>query len=189
MPPKVKVSKEDIIRASIDLVRQEGAQAINARTIASKLNCSTQPIFSNFSTMDDLQKEVNAAAHAYYLTFLQSDAESGKYPEYKAYGMAYIRFAKEERELFKMLFMCDRNGEGLVPTADWEISVNCIMQAYGVSRETADIIHMEMWAFVHGIATMLATSFLNLDEDFISNMMTDVYQGSRTLHRSKEEAL
>lgn len=27
--------------------------------------------------------------------------------------MAYIRFAREERELFKLLFMCDRSGEAI----------------------------------------------------------------------------
>ena len=46
MPPKVKVKKEDVINAAVDIVRCSGAQAINARTIASALNCSTQPVFS-----------------------------------------------------------------------------------------------------------------------------------------------
>ena len=35
----------------------------------------------------------------------------GKYPPYKASGIAYIQFAKEEKELFKLLFMRDRTGE------------------------------------------------------------------------------
>ena len=54
MPPKVKVTKEAIINAAVNIVRSSGAQAINARTIASVLNCSTQPVFSNFATMDEL---------------------------------------------------------------------------------------------------------------------------------------
>ena len=33
------------------------------------------------------------------------------YPPYKAMGMGYIRFAAEERELFRLLFMRDRSGE------------------------------------------------------------------------------
>ena len=54
MPPKVKITKEDIIRTAVDLVRQRGIDAINARAIATALSCSTQPIFSNFATMDEL---------------------------------------------------------------------------------------------------------------------------------------
>jgi AcrR family transcriptional regulator len=55
MPPKVKVTKEDIIQASVELVRKKGTDAINARTIASALNGSTQPIFSNFESMEELR--------------------------------------------------------------------------------------------------------------------------------------
>ena len=49
MPPKVKVSKEDINTAAVEMVRESGAEALNARALAAKLGCSTQPIFSNFS--------------------------------------------------------------------------------------------------------------------------------------------
>jgi hypothetical protein len=38
---------------------------------------------------------------------------------------------------------------------------------------------MEMWVYVHGIATMLATGFLDLDWDLVSKMITDAYQGLR----------
>ena len=123
MPPKVKITKEDIINAGIEIIRKEGEVSINARSIASHLNCSTQPIFSNFSSMEELQNEIIMCAHKIYLSFLESEAKSGKYPQYKAFGMAYIRFAKEETNLFKMLFMCDRKGQVLPTTSDFEKSV------------------------------------------------------------------
>ena len=58
MPPKVKITKEDIINAAVSLVRENGADALNARTVASLLGCSTQPVFSNFATMDELRLAV-----------------------------------------------------------------------------------------------------------------------------------
>lgn len=186
MPPKVKITKSDIIRTAVELVRVNGEQAINARAIASALNCSTQPIFSNFATMEQLQGEVIASAYELYLSFLKNDAESGKYPTYKAFGMAYIRFAKEEKNLFKLLFMRDREGEELVVSPDFETSVELIMKANNISKETAELMHFEMWACVHGIATMLATSYLSLDWELISSTLTDVYQGVRHRHMSEE---
>lgn len=186
MPPKVKISKNDIIETALSLVGERGADALNARSIASALNCSTQPIFSNFESMEDLENSVLNAAFEKYLGFISAEIASGKYPQYKAAGMAYIRFAKEERELFKILFMCDRKGEGLNPTSDFELSVEMIMQANGCSKEIANLIHLEMWTFVHGIGTMLATSFLELDFELISNMITDVYQGIRMKHLAEE---
>ena len=186
MPPKLKITKEEILDTALSLVRVNGASALNARSIATALNCSTQPIFSNFATMDELQNAVLAAAYEHYLSFLTAEMERGVYPPYKSFGMAYIRFAKEERELFRLLFLRDRAGEDITPTADFEASVDMIMTACGVSRETAYLMHLEMWTWVHGIGTMLATSFLTLDEELISEMLSDVYQGLRARHAGSE---
>lgn len=51
MPPKVKVTKEEIIAAALEILRQKGMEAVNARAVAAALGCSTQPIFSNYSSM------------------------------------------------------------------------------------------------------------------------------------------
>ena len=182
MPPKVKITKEEIVKTALSLVRESGEQAVNARAIAAALNCSTQPVFSNFSGMEDLHEAVLTAAYECYLGFIQRELESGKYPQYKAFGMAYIRFAKEERELFRLLFMCDRKGKDLIPTKDFDASVEMIMQLNGVTRETAERMHLEMWSCVHGIGTMMATSFLLLEWDLISEMLSDVYHGIRARH-------
>lgn len=182
MPPKVKITKDEIVCATLELLRREGEDAMNARSIAAMLHCSTQPLFSNFATMDELQRAVAGAAYKYYHSYLTEEMQGGKYPPYKAYGMAYVRFAKEEKQLFKVLFMCDRKGKDLLPTTDFSESVDMIMQANGISREVAELWHMEMWSFVHGIGTMLATSFLDLDEELISRMLTDIHAGLRTRH-------
>lgn len=94
--------------------------------------------------------------------------------------MAYIRFAKEEKELFKLLFMRDRSGERVGENKE-EIRplLKLIRQNLGLSEEDAYFFHLEMWIYVHGIATMLATSYLELDEEFISRVMTDGYEGMK----------
>lgn len=185
MPPKIKVTKEEIIKTTVELVRENGQNAINARAIASSLNCSTQPIFSNFESMEELEQATILSAYEIYLNFIKSEVESEKYPKYKAFGMAYIRFAKEEKELFKLLFMRDRTGEEATMSPDFEESVQMIMEANNASYETASIIHFELWSCVHGIGTMLATSFMPLEWDAISNILTDVYQGIRAKHISE----
>ena len=177
MPPKIRITKADIIEKALDVIRQSGAGSVNARSVAEALGCSTQPIFSNFATMDELMHEVSAAAYVHYLQFLQNEDNMGKYPRYKAFGMAYIRFAREEKELFKLLFMCDRKKNKITSYEDFDASVEMVMQSCDISRERAQLFHLELWSCVHGIASMLVTSFLDLDEELISNMITDVYMG------------
>ena len=179
MAPKVKITKEDIINTALDIIRKDGEDALNARNIAAVLNCSTQPVFSNFTNMDELMGEVVKEAYELYISFLHDEAQRGEYPKYKSFGMAYIKFAKEEKQLFKLLFMCDRGNSPLIPTADFDESVDLIMEANRLTKQQAQLMHLEMWSCVHGIATMHATSFLMLEWELISDMLTDIYHGLR----------
>ncbi|MBO4394100.1 MAG: TetR family transcriptional regulator, partial [Spirochaetales bacterium] len=43
MPRTATISKKDIIDAAIELIRKNGYEAVNARALACKLRCSTQP--------------------------------------------------------------------------------------------------------------------------------------------------
>ena len=187
MPPKFKFSREQIVGAALELVRKEGAQGMTARAVGQALGSSSKVIFSLFRNMEDLQKEVFKGAYTHYLSFLQQDMDSGKYPPYKAMGMAYIRFAIEERELFKFLFMREHSFPEQFNGPDFDLSVEMIQKANGISGDRAALLHTEMWVCVHGIATMHATSFLTLEEDLISRILTDTYFGLRHRHTIGEE--
>ena len=178
MPPKVKITKEEIIDTAVDIVRKEGAQAINARNIATVLNCSTQPIFSNFATMDDLRYAIIEKIDILCQEYMKREVESGAYPDYKASGMAYIRFAKEERELFKLLYMRDRADETFAMNMKLTDDMHDLVKDHtGLEGTNVELFHLEMWACVHGIATMFATGFVDLEWELVSKMITDTYQG------------
>ena len=180
MPPKVKVTRKEIVCAALDIVRESGAQAINARTVASMLNCSTQPVFSNCATMELLRLAVVEQAETICGDYIRREIESGKFPVYKASGMAYIRFAKEEKELFKLLYMRDRTNEIIPESSELGDQMEAIVQNNtGLSDADAKLFHLEMWAYVHGIAAMVATGFADLDWELVSKMLTDSYQGLR----------
>ena len=55
MPAVRKVSKEQIIDAAVEVLHDDGFAAINARSVAKKLGCSTQPIYFSFKNMDELK--------------------------------------------------------------------------------------------------------------------------------------
>lgn len=178
MAPKVKTTREDIIKTAVEMVKTTGADVLGARAVARVLGCSTQPIFSNFETMDELRLAVVEEADRLCREYMKREMESGKYPPYKATGMAYIRFAKEEKELFKLLYMRDRANEKIPETTEFENEIEAMVQGNtGLSGQDVKLFHLEMWAYVHGIATMFATRFLDLDWELVSKMLTDSYQG------------
>ena len=105
MPPKFKFTREEIIQAALDLTRESGIAAVTARGLGAKLGSSVKPIFSLFENMEEVQNEVLKAAEKLSQARIRETMESGQYPPYKASGIAYICFAREEKELFKLLYM------------------------------------------------------------------------------------
>lgn len=188
MPPKVKFTREEIIDAALQITRAQGLSAVTARGLGARLGVSPKPIFGLFRNMEEVQQEVMKAADALYRSYLREDMESGRFPPYKASGMAYIRFAKEQKELFKLLFMRDRSRE--LPEQDpeeWEQLITLVQKNTGISRESAVMLHLEMWFYVHGIASMIATSYSDWDEALISRALTDGYLGILERHRKEKE--
>ena len=180
MPPKVKITREDILMTAVGLVRTKGEQGINARAIAAALDCSTQPVFSNFSDMEALRMAVIEEADAVCAAYINGEMEKGEYPPYKASGMAYIRFAKEEKELFKLLYMRDRKDEKMPENHGLTNQMEGIVRENtGLDGDGMKLFHLEMWVYVHGIAAMFATGYLDLEWELVSKMLTDSYQGLR----------
>ena len=179
MPPKIKVTKDEIINAAVSIIQNDGADAVNARNIASFLNCSTQPVFSNFDSMEQLHFEVLKKADEICSEYISKEISRGEYPIYKASGMAYIKFAIEQKALFKFLYMRSRSNKIDSKSLLDNMMENIVHSSTGLSGDKAKLFHLEMWAYVHGIASMFATDYLNLDMELVSIMLSDAYLGMR----------
>ena len=102
MPPKTKVTRDMIVDAAVEVIRQNGIGSVNARVVAARLRCSTQPVMYHFATIESLKKAAYAWAdrlHSEYL--MQASPEEDPL---LAIGLNYIRFAVKEPHLFRFLF-------------------------------------------------------------------------------------
>lgn len=187
MPRQFRFTKDEIIDASITIVREKGFKAISAREIGKTLSSSSKPIFSLFENMEEVNNEIIKRAYTIYTQYIENAMKKNKWPKYKASGMAYISFAKEERELFKLLFMRDRTNEE-VEKLNFSPFTEILEKQLGITKDEAELFHLEMWICVHGIASMIATSFLDLDEETISNILSDNFLGlkNRFLEKKNE---
>ncbi len=178
MPRNFLFTKEEIVQAALDLTREKGIDAVTARAMGTQLGTSSRPVFSFFDSMAEVKSSVIEAADRLHQRYLQEEMASEKYPPYKASGMAYIRFAREEKELFKLLFMRDRTGEDQIKmSAEADALSDLICRQVSITKEQAMLFYLEMWAYVHGIATMVATGFYDWSEKLCSRTLTDMYKG------------
>ena len=176
MSARRKIQKEDIIQESVSIVAKEGINALNARKIAKKLGCSTQPLFYIYENMDDLKKDVmNEIVKIFDIEVLKS--ETGQL-EYKDIGINYIRFAKEEPELFKIMFNRKIN-EGAFDFIDLTGSAKTILETIskqtGMSNEDAKQFHLRMWLYVNGIASLAANQTVEFNDGEIAELLKDQY--------------
>ena len=177
MPAKKLITKEFLLGEAFQLVREGGMDGLNVRELAKRCECSTQPVYLSFKGMEELKTEVAKKALDNFYAFIENEMAKKEYPEYKAVGMGYIKFAIEETELFKYLFMRKRTQEDGFEKDSFDKSTYIIMKNYGLYSDQAYTLHAEMWVFVHGIATMFATGYLDWNWETVSKMVSDVYLG------------
>ena len=191
MPPKVKFTKEQVVSAAITVVRNKGYQALNARSVAKILGCSTQPVFRVFENMEQLKKAVIQQANAVYNSYIEASKADTEKP-YKATGLAYIRFAKEEKELFRLLFMRDRSEEDISkqpPDDNLDYILTVLRQATGFEQTIAHQFHLQMWIYTHGLASMIATNYLDFTEEETSRLLKEAFIALSTVFQKHPEDL
>lgn len=168
MPPKKRIFKEDILEASIRVIRKQSASALTVRNIASELQCSTQPIYSEFENLDCLKKELYKYASEKYLRF--------RFTNYKELAIAFLTFAKKEKELFKFLYLRRRDsGEKLPDDINYTITVELLSKNLEMDPQRAKDMHHWMQYYCYTMGVMMATDYRDLTAEEISRELTELY--------------
>ena len=174
MPPKPRFTREEMVEAGLELVRQKGAEALTARELADVLGCSARPIFTAFENMEELRGEVKKAAHKLISNYANEAMEYD--PPFKKAGMQIILFASREPNLFKMIFMSSSDK----PTSFDEVFSahtgnnkfeEVISKAYSLSSKEARYLFEHMWIYTYGISVLCALNQCNFSDAELSNLL------------------
>ncbi len=191
MPPKAKFTKEEIIDAAFALVREEGMEALTARELGNRLGSSARPIFTVFTNMDELKDEVIKKAieldSQYTARGLQEEIP------FKGVGKAYIMFAQEEPQLFRLLFMSKPKESLTVPSMVESFNDVCnisdaIEGPYGMDKDDAARMFQHMWIYTHGIATMCVNGLCTYTPEEISDRLTEVFAALLAQMKAKKRS-
>ena len=177
MPPSVRFSREAVLNAAYQLIRREGPAALNARSVAKELGGSTQPIFRLFTNMDDLKASVIEQALRDWKNKLRMRMQDSAFP-YLSIGMSYLIFARDEPELFKLLFMRDRVSDGSCTDYNVDFGIPLIEHAVGVDVSTARHLYERNWLYCHGLAVAIATKYIPcISECDMRQLLVESLQG------------
>ncbi len=166
MPAVRKASREQIIDAAVAVLRDDGFSAINARSVARKLGCSTQPIYFSFQSMDELKAALSERAIRMHTRRVRDSlrAHEGSDSRYSSYGMGFVKFAAEEKQLFRWLYL---EGKQLGPYQNDVLLpevIAVIVEEFGYTENIARRFHQDMTYFTYGLAILANTDHLRLTE-------------------------
>ncbi len=181
MPPRAKITKEMVIDAAFEVAREQGAENINARTVAKKLGCSTQPVMYHFATIEELKRAVYAKLDWYHAGYLMNITKPQE-GMMLSIGLNYIRFAVEEPQLFRFLFQSGFAVENnLIEMIDSEALVpviSAMQQAIGMNVEQTKKVFLTISLFAHGYASIIANNSVEYDEELIKSHLRRAYNGA-----------
>ena len=173
MAPKNKFTKEEMVQAALRVVQNRGADGLTAKTMAEELGTSTQPIFTGFGSMDGVKKEVYMSAVRVYERY--ADAGLKEKIPFFGVGMQYIRFAKEEPELYRLLFLTPQDPKFGTMGAMYrlqEMVRPTLIRIYRITAEEADRYFRDLWLVVHSLATLIVTGGCTYSDQEIGQILT-----------------
>ena len=180
MPPKPKVTKDMIVHAAVEVVRQNGFESVNARTVAGQLHCSTQPVMYHFATIDSLKRAAYAEAdrmHTEYLMNIPSEQDP-----VLGIGLNYIRFAVKEPLLFRFLFQSGYAEESslldMIDSEELEPVLAAMQEGTGLDMKKTKDVFLTVALFAHGYASIIANNALEYDEVLIAEHLERAWDGA-----------
>ncbi len=189
--PKFKISRDEIIDAALDVVRDGGEENLNARTVAQTLGCSTQPVMYQFGTIEELKRAAYEKAEDFHTEFLLRSTDSESMLNV---GLNYIRFARDEPNLFRFIFQSGYAREKSIEEMTKSDKLEPVIEAMfagmtegggegSLSEEQISEVFFQLAMFVHGYASLLANNDIDYDENILKSILIKAYNGA--VHAAK----
>lgn len=178
MARKESITKQILSDGAFKLLREQGETMLTARKLASYVGCSTQPIFRIYSGMDELLDDMFAKAFDFYedycVNFERTNSEA-----FVDLALCYINFAKDEPNLFKLLFLTKHNEDfnmyNLLNGKDNGFVIKELRRIPNLDMNNAEEIFMKVFIFMHGMACMVTNGEFDLSDDEVIVMLKSVF--------------
>jgi len=154
-----------ILQASIALMNEGGLGALSMREVARRAGVSHQAPYHYFADRETILAELAGDGFDKLYDYMVSaiGLAKDKAGKNRAMGEAYIRFALNHPEVFKLMFRCEMCDLSRYPDAKVKADrcFNVVVQTLGASGNSADKTNPDLapviasWSMAHGLATLM----------------------------------
>lgn len=167
MRKKIEISKQDILDASISVIKKYGADNLSVREVAKELNISTQVIYLRYENFQDVKHDLLLYAKSLFENIAKETIINGYYMEY---GISFFKFVFSEPELFKYFYLSNENK----PVNDREYHkeiVKIIMSNLSISLDDSIKLHTMMFDYCYSLAVQIVIGFQKYTIDDIKEKL------------------
>lgn len=174
MPPKTEFSRDAILAAGIRVVRKHGWEQLSTRSIASELQSSTRPVYTGFSSMQELKDLIGRQVFEMLLDYQFRPVTGNPFLDM---GVGYVLFARDEPSLFRIFYLphiisfdleqelLDKGNARLISRMKEE------PEAPQLSDEGAASLLLRLKIFTHGLACYCAAGKCEFGEEEIVSLI------------------
>lgn len=176
--PKQRITKEMVVDAAFELMRESGMEQVLVKNIAEKIGCSVQPIYSYCNNMEGLRKELEDRSSKFIGEYMQDHID--KSDLFRSTGYAYLQLAQEEPAIFRMHVLRQRENisslDDLYRSETNPMVAEVIAKSLKISKEDAQKLHLSMLIFNVGIGTILASTSSGIPIEEMKEQLDVTYQ-------------
>lgn len=178
MANPILIDKKIIINTALLMVKKNGWESLNARSLAKELGLSTKPLYRIYKSMDEIKDDLYEAIYKIYDEFVNKRVDNKN--ALVTLCVAYVEFAKENKNLFKCIFLSHNlNWKTIDEVLDekWNQStIINLVNKHGYNFEDAKTLFMHVWLYANGLATLIATNEITIDDKDIIKRLVKVYK-------------
>lgn len=185
MARRKTITKDMILNAAYEVVATEGFSRFTARNIASKMKCSTQPIYLEFKNMGDLRSALFDKLYTYLSEEIFPVAHTGD--PLIDLPLNYIYFARDHNRLYRSLFIEDYGGGEEMHSFGYSQFLASARRSPIYSELSEDklmALHTATWIVATGIASLMSSGIIRPTEADIIQMLQNTIDNTL-----KEDAL
>lgn len=193
MGRKTQITKEIILDAALQLLIRQGYAAINIKSIAAEVGCSTQPIAWHFENMDSFRRAfLDHCIRCAKERFTVQDGPLDEMLERTASN--YVRIAHKMPHLFRFVFVDNKDeckNSDIIQSLqldNTEKIVELLCREKGLTEAQAASFLMDFEFYIHGIASYTMSGFCNYTEEEIICMVNKAKDAFLAAARNGEKA-
>ena len=173
MARKKEIGKKKILNIAYKMVAKDGVESLTARNIAKAGHFSTQPLYLEFESMDELRNEVlRQIADNLRSNILQKQYTSEPMVDM---DLAYIEFAEQHENLFRAMFVDGKFGSKVISDTLIELGVAKFKEQYSDTDHTNEKIKnivIANWITTIGMASLIVNGIASFSQTQIVNVLS-----------------